>query len=175
MVIDVPYFKQETLYSCGAAACRMYLSYYGIDKSESEIADALGIMPEEGCRCDRLRDYLADSGLAVELKSGFSRPEEAIQTLKSALMVKIPVIVEVNRDIYDNVTPRMKIKTRWETPTKGYSYHFVVLTGFSEDHIYFNDPHEAIGQNRLPVDQFIEAFYDTPSRGCMLYAWERII
>ena len=83
-------------------------------------------------------------------------------------MVKIPVIVEVNRDIYDNVTPRMKIKTRWETPTKGYSYHLVVLTGFSEDRIYFNDPHEAIGQNRLPVDQFIEALYDTPSRGCYM-------
>lgn len=169
MFIDVPYFKQETLYTCGAAACRMYLSYYGIERSESEIAYALGITPEQGCRCYRLRDYLANIGLAVELKSGFSSPEEAIQTLKSVLTVKIPVIVEVNRDIYDNVTPRMKLKVKWETTSKGYSYHFILLTGFTEDCIHFNDPREAIGPNRLPVNQFTEAFYDTPSRGCMLY------
>jgi len=173
MSIDVHYFKQETLYTCGAAACRMYLSYYGIDKSESEIAYALGITPEQGCRCYILRHYLADIGLTVELKSGFSSPEEAIQTLKSVLMVKIPVIVEVNRDIYDNVTPRMKIKVKRESPAKGYSYHFVLVTGFTEGCIHFNDPHEAIGPNRLPVNQFTKALYDTSSRGCMLYARKR--
>lgn len=36
MLIEVPYFKQETLYTCGAANCGMYLSRFGMDKSESE-------------------------------------------------------------------------------------------------------------------------------------------
>lgn len=37
-----PFYKQETNYTCGAAVMRMALEYFGIKKSEKQIAKLLG-------------------------------------------------------------------------------------------------------------------------------------
>jgi ABC-type bacteriocin/lantibiotic exporter with double-glycine peptidase domain len=39
--MDIPYYEQETEYTCGAASMRMVLDYFGIKKSESQIAKLL--------------------------------------------------------------------------------------------------------------------------------------
>lgn len=44
----LPYFKQETLYTCGAAASRMVLSKRGVKLSEKAISKFLGVTPRKG-------------------------------------------------------------------------------------------------------------------------------
>lgn len=40
--MHLPYFKQETSYTCGAAALRMVLASIGINKTEKQVAKILG-------------------------------------------------------------------------------------------------------------------------------------
>jgi len=40
-MINLKYYKQETNYTCGAAAMRMALEFFGIKKTEKRIAKLL--------------------------------------------------------------------------------------------------------------------------------------
>ena len=44
--IDVPYFKQDTDYTCGPASLQMVLAYFGIRESEEALADYEQILRE---------------------------------------------------------------------------------------------------------------------------------
>lgn len=37
-MMQIPFYKQETGYTCGAASMRMVLEYFGVKRSESQIA-----------------------------------------------------------------------------------------------------------------------------------------
>ena len=41
-MVQIPYYEQETKYTCGAAAMRMALGFCGIKKSEKQVAKLLG-------------------------------------------------------------------------------------------------------------------------------------
>lgn len=46
--MHLPYFKQETSYTCGAAALRMVLASLGINKTEKQVAKILGTNKRSG-------------------------------------------------------------------------------------------------------------------------------
>lgn len=46
--MEIPFFKQETDYTCGAACVRMILASFGVRKSEKEIAKVMGSSPKVG-------------------------------------------------------------------------------------------------------------------------------
>ena len=46
--MHLPYFKQETSYTCGAAALRMVLASIGIKKTEKQVAKILGTNKRNG-------------------------------------------------------------------------------------------------------------------------------
>jgi len=39
--LQVPYFKQDTVYTCGPSALQMVLAYYGMRQSETKLAEQL--------------------------------------------------------------------------------------------------------------------------------------
>jgi|SRR3989344_4164077 len=46
--MHLPYFKQETSYTCGAAALRMVLASIGINKTEKQVSKILGTNERKG-------------------------------------------------------------------------------------------------------------------------------
>ena len=48
MTMEIPYFKQETDWTCGPAVMRMILASFGIQKTEEELAEQLETNTEKG-------------------------------------------------------------------------------------------------------------------------------
>lgn len=46
--LDVPYFKQDTGYTCGPTSLQMVLAYYGLRESEAQLAKELETEMENG-------------------------------------------------------------------------------------------------------------------------------
>jgi len=166
MAIGIPYFKQETLYTCGAAVCKMILSYYGIDKSEVQLVRILDIRPRKGTTLSKINDFFKNLGFNCDYYPRVENAERAFKKLENYLKVNIPIIVSVNRFEYDRVTERMGIKTNWEE--EDFSYHFITLTGLDVSKIYFNDPHEKIGRYKLSRKNFLKAWYNDRLSGEIL-------
>ena len=61
--LDVPYFKQDTLYTCGPTSLQMVFAYYGIRESESALAKELVADPQTGTTHEQM--------IAAAKKHGF--------------------------------------------------------------------------------------------------------
>lgn len=162
----VPYFPQQELYTCGAAATRMVLKYYGIKKSEKELKFALKTTLRGGTKFSDVRTYIKTIGLKCIIRRNIRPEKKGLQKLQKYLAHRIPIIVTVNRFVYDKRTPRIYQKVRWES--KIYSYHIIVLTEIDKENVYFNDPHLAVKKHKIPIQQFIKAWYDKKYPGYMV-------
>ncbi|MEM3113040.1 MAG: peptidase C39 family protein [Candidatus Pacearchaeota archaeon] len=77
MIVYIPYYKQETQYTCGPACMRMVLDSLGIKKSERQITKLLGTNKIRGTNH---RDFVS---LAEKYKLRYSVHREAsIEDLK---------------------------------------------------------------------------------------------
>jgi uncharacterized protein YvpB len=47
-ILDVPYFRQVTDFSCGDASLQMLLSYWGVNVSQYSLMDVMRTTIEEG-------------------------------------------------------------------------------------------------------------------------------
>ncbi len=154
--MHVPYFSQETLYSCGVASTRMVLDYYDIKKSESEVSKFIKNSPH-GTDFSNIKIYVESLGLKCEILK-IDHQDKGLKKLMQYLQSDIPVIVTVNRYAYDKKTPRIKEQVHWESDD--YSYHIVVVTRIDKNLVYFNDPHKEIGMIYIPLETFLNAWYN---------------
>jgi len=166
MAMEIPYFKQETLYTCGAATSRMILCYYEIDKSEAQLVEILDITPENGTTLSKIKEFFENLGFNCDYFQRVESTEKAFKKLENYLKEDIPVIISVNRFDYDTVTERLDIETMWEE--RDFSYHFIIPTGIDVSDVYFNDPHERIGRYKLSRKNFLRAWYNDRLRGEIL-------
>lgn len=112
--MEIPFFKQETDYTCGAACVRMILASFGIKKSEKELAKIMGsssrtgtwnrqfpILAEELKMSYIVRRHATPNDVRRMLKRGFSLvisffdPKEKVghyAVVKSATASKIFLI-----------------------------------------------------------------------------------
>ena len=65
----LPTYQQSTKLSCGLAALRMVLEYYGVEKSEKEIARGVDGIKKYGTKSVDLGWYAKKLGFKVELLS----------------------------------------------------------------------------------------------------------
>jgi len=158
MVLKIPYFKQESLFTCAAAASRMVFAYYNICKSEEELASALSITPERGAALPELKNLFEKLGLSPIYHPSIENAKTGLKQLVDYLGAGVPIIVPVNRLVYDNKTERMSIETSWEG--KGFSYHLIVLTWIDDSNVFFNDPHEKIRKHKISRKQFLKTWLD---------------
>ncbi|VVB97255.1 Peptidase_C39 like family protein [uncultured archaeon] len=124
--IKVPYFKQESWYTCGPACLRMALAYLGIIKTEKEVTEACGTT-ELGTTSTQIPATFQKYGIKAS-----SVKNANIEDLKQEINEGRPVIVLIDPSyIYGGV---------------GGFGHFIVIVGFKEDEVTYHDPDEPNGE-----------------------------
>lgn len=149
---------QETLHGgfCGPAVIKMVLDYYGIERTESEIAfmankdDDLGISDQD------IKRVLESFDLKVEVKNFAS-----FEDIQDALDKDAPIIVDWmtrGRADYDE-----------DDLADG---HYSVVVGLDEENIYLQDPEVGRLRKFLKKD-FIRVWFDFTSDH--LEKWEDLV
>jgi ABC-type bacteriocin/lantibiotic exporter with double-glycine peptidase domain len=136
MPLEVPYAQQSTPYTCGPAAVRMVLAYFGIHTTEHELMRALGTHHENGTSNERIIEEFETRGLHC-----MHRMHATLDDVRAALAAQLPVLVNY-------INPRSN------------HGHFAVVVAASNTHIILNDPKNGAGFQlhheefeRLWVDQ----------------------
>lgn len=140
---------QETLYAgmCGPASLKMVLSYYGIEKSEKELAKLCQHHKEYGVDDEKIKRAAEVLGFKVKIKNN-----STFRDMEKWLDRKIPVIVNwftVGRRDY----PESEIA----------GGHYSIVAGLDKKYIYLQDPE--IGKIRkLNRNDFMKVWFDTKGR-----------
>lgn len=135
---------QETLNSdlCGPASLKIVLSYYGVDKSEKELADLAGW--KKGVGVDDLGIKKASEllGFKMEIKDNAD-----FNDIKSWLEKSVPVIVDWftcgRQDLETNIADG----------------HYSVVCGLDGEFIYLQDP-EIGSIRKIKQDDFLKVWFD---------------
>lgn len=149
---------QETLHGgyCGPASLKMVLEYWGVNKSEEEVAATCNRDPEIGTNDVVLKKAAESYGLKVEIEN-----DASFSSIQSWLNRRVPVIVNWftgGRSDYDDQ----------EVPDG----HYSVVVGLDDTHIYLQDPE--IGRLRkLERDDFMKVWFDF--KGEYITSWDDMI
>ena len=133
-MLDVKPFKQTPGF-CGPACLKMVFSYYGIEKSEMELAKLFNSIKEKGTSAQGLIDAANKLGFKAEIKDNCS-----FEDIKKYLSRKIPVIVD------------------WFLNDEG---HYSIIVGIDQENIYLQDPN--LGHLRaMKLETFYRVWFDFP-------------
>ena len=116
MKLDVPYFKQDTVYTCGAASLQMALAFFGYYESESRIAKEARTEPKEGTT----RKWM----IRIATKKGFycyANNNSSLNEIQYFLSMELPIIVRFTEHSED-------------------VDHYSIITGLKKGIITMNDP-----------------------------------
>ena len=116
MKIDVPFFKQDTEYSCGAAATQMLLAFHHIRKSEEELMQLLGTDKEYGTHHQAIIELLTSEGLYCYVNDSSS-----LEEVQEFLRRDLPAMVHY-------------IEPDDDDP------HYALIIGIDDTHVIMNDP-----------------------------------
>ena len=136
---------QETLFKsmCGPASLKMVFDYYGIEKSEEEIAKLAGTTDDLGTDDQGIKKAAESLGLKVEIRN-----ESSFKDIQSYLDKKVPVIV--------NWFTRGRIDYDDSQVPDG---HYSVVVGLDGEFIYLQDPE--IGKLRkINKSDFMKVWFD---------------
>ena len=128
---------------CGPASIKIVLAYFGIEKSEKELADLAGVVPGIGIDDQTIVKVLVAQGLKAEIKN-----ECTFDDLERWLGEGKPVIVDWftrGRSDYDD--------------SEVADGHYSVVCGLDADFIYLQDP-EIGGQRKIARDDFLKVWFD---------------
>lgn len=149
---------QETLNAgyCGPAVLKMVLEYYGIEKSEEELAKLAGTTQELGTDDKGLKQVLENFGLKTVIQN-----ESSFEDIQEWLDKKVPVIVDWftrgRADYDDSQVP---------------DGHYSVAVGLDDTHIHLQDP-EIGGLRKIARDDFLKVWFDF--RGEQITSWNDMI
>lgn len=149
---------QETLHGgyCGPAVIKMVLNFYGIAKTEAEVAILSNRDEDLGISDRDIKRILEDFGLSVEIKNFAS-----FEDIKTALDKGAPVIVDwITRGRYDYDE---------EEVADG---HYSVVVGLDEENIYLQDP-EVGRVRKILKEDFIRVWFDFTSDH--IESWEDMV
>jgi len=136
---------QETLFKsmCGPVSLKMVFDYYGIEKSEEEIAKLAGVTEDLGTDDQGIKKAAESLGFMVGIKN-----ESSFEDIQDYLSKKIPVIV--------NWFTRGRIDYDDSQVPDG---HYSVVVGLDEEFIYLQDPE--IGKLRkIERSDFMKVWFD---------------
>ena len=154
----IPYFSDKTLYRCGAVSSRMALAYFGIKKTEKELVAVLGTSLEQGTDPEKIKTLFEKCELETHFVSNKKSPRKTFKSIQNYLEKDYLVICFVNRLVYDKKTPFIDTKTQWEH--ENYSSHYIVAYRIEDGRVFFNDPHELVGEAVLDTDTFQDALLE---------------
>ncbi len=117
MKLDVPFFKQDTLYTCGPAVVQMILRYYGIVASEHTLREKMKTNSDVGTMHKYMIDEIRAAGLYCYVNN-----HSSVQEIAFFLKIGLPVIVH------------------YMEPSENSQDHYAVVVGIEDHHIILNDP-----------------------------------
>lgn len=136
---------QETLHQsmCGPASLKMVFDYYGIEKTEAEIAKMCKVDENLGIDDKTLKRVAEELRFKVEIKNN-----STLEDIEEWLKKEIPVIV--------NWFTRGRADYEDSEVADG---HYSVVVGLDEEYIYLQDPE--IGKLRkIERDDFMKVWFD---------------
>ncbi len=141
---------------CGPASLKMVLAYWGVDKTEEELAQLCGTDRDLGTTDEGIKKAVEQLGFTAEIHNNSS-----FDDIHAWLDKKIPVIVNWftrGRTDYDES----------EVPDG----HLSVVVGLDGENIYMQDPE--IGKLRtLDRDDFMRVWFDF--KPAYITSWDDLI
>lgn len=128
---------------CGPASLKMVLNYYGIEKSEDELASLMNWDRDLGVSDQGIEKAAESFGFKVEIKN-----ESTFEDIEKWLDKKVPVIVDwftrgrqdyTESDICDG--------------------HYSIVSGLDDEYIYLQDP-EIGYERKIEKDDFMLVWFD---------------
>ena len=156
-MLDVKPF-QETLGGgyCGPASLKIITDYYGITKTEEELAELCQKNPDLGTDDKSIKEAAEKLGLKVEIKN-----KSSFEDIQSWLEKGIPVIVNwFTRGRYDY--PEDDVADG----------HYSVAIGLDDENIYLQDP-EVGRVRKIDREDFFRVWFDYSSEH--IEKWEDMI
>ena len=138
---------QETLHGgyCGPASLKMVFEYWGVEKSEEELAAACNRDPNLGVSSETMIDVARKYGFDAEVKNNSDFFE-----IETWLKKKAPIIVNW-------FSPGKKDAQTHEMPEG----HSSVVVALDDEKIYLQDP-EIAGLREIPRKEFLRVWFDFP-------------
>lgn len=115
-LLAVPYFKQDTVYTCGPASLKMAFAHFGVEVSEDELVPLLGTNDAFGTEREKMSDVVKSFGLIP-----FERTDATIDDVRRLVSRGVPVILRFLEE-QDNTD------------------HYGVAIGIGEEEIVLHDP-----------------------------------
>jgi len=149
---------QETLHAdmCGPASLKIVLDYYGVEKTEKDVAGMATIVKGIGWDDNDIARVAESLGFKVEIKN-----ESDFEDIENWLKKSVPVIVDWftrgRSDYNDSEVP---------------DGHYSVVCGIDDENIYLQDP-ETGGERKITREDFMRVWFDFT--GFYLRAEELII
>lgn len=136
---------QETLNEgmCGPASLKIVLSYYGIEKSEKELAQLCEKDDELGTSDEGIRKSAKHLGFNVEIQNNSN-----FDDINRWLQKDVPVIV--------NWFTRGRVDYTDSDFADG---HYSVVCGLDDEYIYLQDP-EIGNLRKIEKDDFMKVWFD---------------
>jgi len=136
---------QETLHAdmCGPASLKIVLDYYGVNKTEKELAKLTGLIPGLGIDDKNIAKAAKSLGFKVEIKN-----ESSFHDIERWLRKEVPVIVDWftrGRCDYDD--------------SEVADGHYSVVTGLDDKYVYLQDP-ETGGERKIDREDFMKVWFD---------------
>ncbi len=115
-MIKLPFYKQDTDYSCGPATLQMIFRFYGKFFSEKDLIKKLKTNRTTGTRHKALLDFACSNGFYVYINN-----ESSLKEVAYLVGRKIPVIIHfIEPDSNDG--------------------HYAVIVGINKKHVILDDP-----------------------------------
>lgn len=136
---------QETLHSgmCSPASLKIVLEYYGVEKTEQELAKLCGVKDDLGTNDQGLKNAAEQLGFTVEVKN-----ESTFDDIGQWLDKNVPVIV--------NWFTRGRTDYSDSDVADG---HYSVVSGLDDDFIFLQDP-EIGSMRKLAREDFMAVWFD---------------
>ncbi|KKQ17807.1 MAG: hypothetical protein US31_C0016G0014 [Berkelbacteria bacterium GW2011_GWA1_36_9] len=136
---------QETLHAdmCGPASLKIVLDFYGLKKTEQDLANLIGVVPGIGVDDKSIKKAVKSLGFKVQIKN-----ESTFDDIEGWLKKGVPIIVDWftrGRCDYDD--------------SEVADGHYSVVFGLDDKYIYLQDP-ETGNKRKIERDDFMKVWFD---------------
>jgi len=144
-LINLPHIRQNTDYTCGAAALMAVLQYYRLyDETEAELAIALNATEDWGTEPEAIVEIASSYGIQAIYK------QCTLDEIMEDLHMGWPTII-----LYQAWSDNFKLwKNDWDDG------HYSVIVGIDHYNVYLEDPSLPNEIGYIPRDEFLERWHD---------------